>query len=82
VVGNIENRNKGVANIVNKIGLMIAKERIKKNMSRPRLAELAGCSTRAIEYWENGKRKITLDFANKIFNALGLTIKIGIDSEI
>ena len=59
------------------IGLIIAQERIKKNMSKAKLAKLVGCTTRAIEYWENGKRNMSLDYANKVFNALGVTLKIG-----
>lgn len=67
---------------MSKIGLMVYKERTKKNMSKHRLAQLVGCTTRAIEYWENGKRNMTLDNANKVFNALEVTMKIGYESEI
>lgn len=62
---------------MDKVGLMIAQERVKKNMSKASLAKLVGCSTRAIEYWESDERGISLDNANKIFIALGVTIKIG-----
>jgi transcriptional regulator with XRE-family HTH domain len=62
---------------MSKVGLIIAQERTKKNMSKAKLAKLVGCTTRAIEYWESGNRSIGLDNANKVFNALGVTLKIG-----
>ncbi|AGF56444.1 transcriptional regulator with XRE-family HTH domain [Clostridium saccharoperbutylacetonicum] len=60
------------------IGLMIATERTKNNLSTRKLAETVGCSSRAIEYWESGKRKISLENADKIFKALGKTLTIGV----
>ncbi|WP_315072573.1 helix-turn-helix transcriptional regulator [uncultured Clostridium sp.] len=60
------------------IGLMIATERTKNNLSTKKLAEAIGCSSRAIEYWESGKRKISLENADKIFKALGKTLIIGV----
>ena len=60
------------------IGLMIATERTKANLSREKLAQAAGCTSRAIEYWEDGKRGISLENADKIFKALGKTITIGV----
>ncbi len=60
------------------IGLMIAIERTKNNLSTKKLAEAVGCSSRAIEYWESGKRKISLENADKIFKALGKTLIIGV----
>lgn len=68
--------NEGV-NISMKIGKIIEKERIKSNISRSKLAEMIGCTSRAIDYWENGKRSISLENADKIFKALGKTITIG-----
>lgn len=59
------------------IGLMIATERTKANLSREKLAQAAGCTSRAIEYWESGKRGISLEYADKVFKALGKTITIG-----
>lgn len=63
------------------IGLMIAIERTKQNLSTKKLAELVGCSSRAIEYWESGKRSISLENADKIFKALNMKITIGINGE-
>lgn len=59
------------------IGLMISTQRIKNNLSREKLAQKVGCTSRAIEYWESGKRNISLDNADKIFKALGATLTIG-----
>ena len=60
------------------IGLMIAKERTKQNLSTKKLAEAAGFTSRAIEYWENGKRGISLEYADKIFKALWKILTIGV----
>lgn len=59
------------------IGKIIEKEKINKNISKVKLAEMIGCTTRAIDYWENGTRSISLDNADKIFKALGITLTIG-----
>lgn len=61
-----------------KIGKIIEKERIEANLSREKLAKAVGCTSRAIEYWENGKRGISLENADKLFKALGKSIIIGI----
>nr|DAY89268.1 MAG TPA: Helix-turn-helix XRE-family like protein [Caudoviricetes sp.] len=59
------------------VGLLIAKERVKNNLSRVKLAEKVGCSARSIEYWESGKRKISLENAEKILKVLNIKIIIG-----
>lgn len=41
------------------------------------LAEAAGVSKRAIVYWENGKRKMSVESADKIFRNLHKEIVIG-----
>lgn len=64
-------------NISMKIGKLIEKERIKNNISKAKLAEKVGCTSRSIDYWENGERSISLENADKIFKALGTTITIG-----
>ncbi|WP_105176880.1 helix-turn-helix transcriptional regulator [Clostridium cagae] len=63
-----------------KIGEIIEKERIKSNISKSKLAEKVGCTSRAIDYWENGERSISFENADKIFKALGKTITIGAKS--
>lgn len=63
------------------VGLIISEERMKHNLSRNILAKKVGCTSRAIEYWENGKRNISLENADKIFKALGITLTIGLKNE-
>lgn len=43
-----------------KIGEIIEKERINKNISKIKLAKMVGCTTRAIDYWESDKRSISI----------------------
>lgn len=62
------------------IGLMIGKERTKRNMTQNELAKKVGCTTRALQYWECGKRNITLEYLDKVLKALNLTMKIGCES--
>lgn len=60
------------------IRLMIATEKTKNNLYTKKLAEAVGCSSRDIEYWESGKRKISLENVEKVFKALGKTFIIGV----
>jgi transcriptional regulator with XRE-family HTH domain len=64
------------------IGKLIEKERRRNNISKAKLAEKVGCTSRAIDYWENGERGISLENADKIFKALGATIIIGNGSKL
>ncbi|MGN2337934.1 helix-turn-helix transcriptional regulator [Clostridium cagae] len=64
-----------------KVGELIEKERIKNNISKTKLAEKVGCTSRAINYWENGERSISLENADKIFKELGIAITIGSGSK-
>jgi Predicted transcriptional regulators len=64
------------------IGLMIGKERTKRNMTKPKLAKLVGCTTRAIEYWESGKRNISLKHLDKILKVFNISMKIGHESDL
>lgn len=59
----------------------IKTEREKQNMSRYKLAKIAGVTSRAISYWEEDKRSISLENAEKLANALNVTYKIGGKSE-
>lgn len=52
-------------------------ERIRQGLSQQELAEAAGVSKRAIAYWENGKRKMSVESADKIFRNLHKGIVIG-----
>ena len=51
-------------------------ERMKKKISQQELAELSGFTKRAIAYWESGKRKMTLENAEKVFGALKMRLTI------
>lgn len=63
------------------VGLLIARERIRNNLSREKLAQKVGCTAKAIKYWEEGRRKISLENANKILEALKINIIIGINEK-
>jgi transcriptional regulator with XRE-family HTH domain len=64
------------------IGLFIATERVKNNLSKPKLAKMIGCTTRAIEYWESGKRNISLEYLDKILKAFNISIQIGYKGDL
>lgn len=59
------------------IGKIIKKERKNKNISKKQLSNMIGCTTRAIDYWENETRSISLENADRVLKALGTTITIG-----
>lgn len=61
-------------------GKMIRKARLEKGLSQKELAEAIGVTTRAIIYWENGQRKISLECADKIFKALHMGLWIGLEA--
>ena len=50
-------------------------------MSRYKLAQLTGLSGRAISYWEEERRSISMENADKILKALGVTYTIGKDGK-
>lgn len=60
---------------------IIKKAREEKNITQSQLAERAGTTTRAVQYWEQGKKNISLENADKLLKALGIEIKIGGKSE-
>lgn len=53
-------------------------EREKQKMSQKELAERADVTRRAVIYWENGQMKPSLENADKIFRALGISVTIGL----
>lgn len=59
------------------IGLLIEQLRTEKGMSRVELAKKAGCTRKAIEYWEKGQRAMSIENADKIFKALDVSVTIG-----
>lgn len=58
-------------------GKILQNERKRKGISQGELARMTGFTIRAISYWENGKRKMTLENADKVFKALHITVTIG-----
>lgn len=56
---------------------MLKERRIECGLSQQRLADLAGVTKRAVTYWENGKRKMSVESADKIFKVLKMRIIIG-----
>lgn len=59
------------------LGKILEEERIKKGISRRRLAEMAGVTNRAIIYWENGEKSMSIESADKVFKVLGISVTIG-----
>lgn len=56
---------------------ILSKKRKLKNISQRELAEKAGFTLRAIQYWEKGMKNISLENADKLLKALGTEITIG-----
>lgn len=59
-------------------GKLLEGERERQGMTRKELAEKAGVTERAVNYWESGKRHMTLSSADRIFMALGISVTIGL----
>lgn len=55
---------------------ILQKQRKKQGLSCRKLGFKAGCTGRAISYWENGQREISLKEAEKVMNALGMDLVI------
>lgn len=62
---------------LSKIGIVIKTERTKQGISVQELAELIQTTDRTIYYWENGQRKPSLEYADRVLKALGIQITIG-----
>lgn len=60
-----------------KLSLMVLDERKKKGMTRKQLSEASGIPICTIQKWEQGRGGISLDNADKVFKALGVSITIG-----
>lgn len=56
--------------------IALKKARIAKNLTQTQLAEKAGFTMRAVQYWEHGAKSITLENAAKLLDALGMEITI------
>ena len=58
-------------------GEILRNERERQGISRAKLAEMTGFTSRVIYYWENGQRDISMKNAEIVANALEITITIG-----
>lgn len=58
-------------------GEILQNERKKQGLTRKKLSEMTGFTTRAISYWETGKREISLKNADIVAKVLGMTLQIG-----
>ena len=47
------------------LGKLLQKERIKQGLSQQKLADMAGVTKRAINYWENGSKSMSLGGKNE-----------------
>lgn len=59
------------------ISKIIARERKRQGLSTYKLGDMAKCSERTIAYYEQEKRKPTLEIADRILKALGVSMNIG-----
>lgn len=60
-----------------KIGEIIRKERVKCKISAKILAEMSGCTERAIHYYERQERVPNVYATDQILKALGVELVIG-----
>lgn len=61
-------------------GKILKNERQKLGMSVEQFAQMTGITKRAIYYWESGERIMSIENADKVFKALGVSVVIGKDS--
>ena len=62
---------------INEFAGILLKSRKQKGFSQSELAKKPGFTKRAIQYWEKGKKSISLENADRLLTALGVEIKIG-----
>ena len=56
---------------------ILRKVREEKNITQSELARRTGFTNRSIIFWEQGKKNISLENADKLLKALGIEITIG-----
>lgn len=62
---------------IKEFSIILRENRKQRGISQSKLAKKAGFTKRAIQYWEKGEKSISLENADKLFNALGVQITIG-----
>lgn len=60
-----------------KVGEYLKEQRERQGLSHAKLAKAAGVSKRSLIYWEQGERDMSVENADKVFKALGTTLRIG-----
>lgn len=63
------------------LGKILKEKRISNGLTQAELASKAGVTIRAITYWENGKKHMTVESADKVFRVLGAKLVIGADGQ-
>lgn len=58
-------------------GKFLKEQRKKQKISQHALADAAGVSQKAISFWESGQRKMGIEYADRVFVALGVSVVIG-----
>lgn len=62
---------------IKEFSIILRENRKQRGISQSELAKKAGFTKRAIQYWEKGKKSISLENADRLLTALGVEIKIG-----
>lgn len=58
-------------------GKYLKEERLKQGKTQKQIANSAGVTKRAIAYWENNERQMSVENADKVFKALHVSVVIG-----
>lgn len=61
------------------LGEFFKKEREKQGLTRKQLAEKVGVTKESIYYWEKEQKQMSLEHADKVAKALGISVVIGKD---
>lgn len=59
-----------------KFGEVLRQAREAKGLTKTELAKRSGFTLRAVQYWEQGRKNITLENATRLLDALGLELVI------
>lgn len=62
---------------IKEFSIILRENRKQRGISQSELAKKSGFTKRAIQYWEKGKKSISLENADRLLTALGVEIKIG-----